>query len=505
MTDVPLFECRRISRDFPGVQALDQVNLTIRRGEVLALLGENGAGKSTLMKIMAGVCQPADGILLLDGSPVQIDSVRTATQLGIALIHQELNLSDNLTVAANICLGREIHTGGFLRLAEMRRKAQEVLQRTGLDIHPDTPLRDLGIGQQQLVEIARALTVNARILIMDEPTSSLSHRETQTLFQVVRDLKQQGISIVYISHRLSEVRELADRVVVLRDGKNAGEIPRQEITHDRMVQMMVGRDISSFYSRSAHRPGEVVLRVNSLRTPAHPAKPVSFSLRAGEVAGIAGLVGAGRTELLESLFGIHPPVGGKLQIRNSSVNIRSPADAVKHRMALVPEDRKQQGLILEMSVQNNISLASLRRNSIWPGWISRQTESDQARQMTSSLRIRTPSPDQIVQLLSGGNQQKVVLARWLTMDPQILMLDEPTRGIDVGARQEIYQLMDQLAGKGMAILFASSDMEEILGISDRILVMHEGRLTGQLERHEFSEEAIMSLATGTACRPEGII
>jgi ribose transport system ATP-binding protein len=491
-----------VTRDFPGVVALNRVNLTVQPGEVLALLGENGAGKSTLMKILAGVQQPASGTILLDGQPVQIDSVRTATQLGIALIHQELNLSDNLTVAANICLGRESHFCGFLKLSELRETSRRVLQKVGLEIDPDTPLKNLGIGQQQLVEIARALTVNARVLIMDEPTSSLSHRETERLFQVVRELKQQGIAIIYISHRLSEVRELADRVIVLRDGKNAGEILRADITHERMVQMMVGRNVTGFYARSAHEPGAVVLEADGIRTYANPAEKVSFHLRAGEIVGIAGLVGAGRTELLESLFGVYPPVGGRLRINGSEVCINSPADAVQNRLALVPEDRKQQGLILELSVRQNTSLASLRRDSQWPGIINLQAERTETDRMIKSLGIRTPSATQIVQLLSGGNQQKVVLARWLTMNPLVLMLDEPTRGIDVGARHEIYQLLDQLAGQGMAVLFASSDLEEILGIADRVLVMHEGRLTGQLVRSEFSEEAIMKLATGIVLQSE---
>lgn len=502
MNDAPLLEARNVSKEFPGVVALDSVSLTLRAGEVLAVLGENGAGKSTLMKILAGIQQPTGGSILLDGQEVRIDSVRRAAQLGIVLIHQELNLSDNLTVEANISLGRESHRFGFLQNSRLRETASQALKRVGLNVSPETPLKNLAIGQQQLVEIARSLTVNARILIMDEPTSSLSHHETQTLFEVVRELKSQGIAVVYISHRLSEVRELADRVVVLRDGKNAGEIPKSDITHDLMVRMMVGRDASGFYSRSAHNPGDTLLEVDQLRTPAHPSRAVSFRLCAGEVVGIAGLVGAGRTELLESIFGIHPPLSGTISVAGVPLSIRCPSDAVRGRMALVPEDRKQQGLVLEMSVRQNASLASIRRDCRGPGFINSQIEAAETDRMIRVLNIRTPDARQIVQLLSGGNQQKVVLARWLIMNPLILMLDEPTRGIDVGARQEIYQLLDQLAGQGMAILFASSDMEEVLGISDRILVMHEGRLSGELTRNEFSEEAVMKLATGADVRPE---
>ncbi|MFO0427483.1 MAG: sugar ABC transporter ATP-binding protein [Planctomyces sp.] len=502
MNDAPLLEVRNVSKEFPGVIALDSVSLTLRAGEVLAVLGENGAGKSTLMKILAGIQQPTGGSILLDGQEVRIDSVRRAAQLGIVLIHQELNLSDNLTVEANISLGRESHRFGFLRNSRLRETASQALMRVGLNVPPETPLKNLAIGQQQLVEIARSLTVNARVLIMDEPTSSLSHHETQTLFEVVRELKSQGIAVVYISHRLSEVRELADRVVVLRDGKNAGEIAKSDITHDLMVRMMVGRDASGFYSRSSQTPGDILLEVDKLRTPAHPSRAVSFRLRAGEVVGIAGLVGAGRTELLESIFGIHPSLSGTISVAGVPLSIQCPADAVRGRMALVPEDRKQQGLVLEMSVRQNASLASIRRDSRGPGFINSQIEAAETDRMIRALNIRTPDARQIVQLLSGGNQQKVVLARWLIMNPLILMLDEPTRGIDVGARQEIYQLLDQLAAQGMAILFASSDMEEVLGISDRILVMHEGRLSGELTRNEFSEEAVMKLATGADIRPE---
>ena len=493
----PLLQVSSLCKSFPGVKALAEVSLSLNPGEVLAVIGENGAGKSTLMKILAGVQRPDSGRIVLDGRPVVIDSVQTALSLGIVLIHQELNLCDNLDIAGNIFLGREPRRFGFIDRQRINRDAEVVLARVGLDYSPKTIVSSLTIGRQQLVEIAKALSVNARILIMDEPTSSLSAHETEQLFRVVKDLRGRGISILYISHRLGEVKELADRVVVLRDGRNAGELAREEISHDRMVRMMVGRDISQFYQRASHQPGEVLLEVESLRTPAHPRHEISFALRAGEIVGIAGLVGAGRTELLQTLFGITPAQGGSIRVQGRSVPINSARDAVREGLALVPEDRKQQGLLLEMAVSQNLSLARVRRDAI-AGFLNRPAEREISADMIGRLSIKTPSDRQIVQYLSGGNQQKVVIGKWLAMNPRILLLDEPTRGIDVGAKQEIYRLMEKLAGAGVAILFVSSEMEEVMGMSDRTLVMHEGRLTGQLDRDQLSEEAILRLATSTA-------
>ncbi|MFI5379524.1 MAG: sugar ABC transporter ATP-binding protein [Tepidisphaerales bacterium] len=491
----PLLQVSSLSKSFPGVKALADVSLSLNPGEVLAVIGENGAGKSTLMKILAGVQTPDSGQIVLDGRPVVIDSVQQALSLGVVLIHQELNLCDNLDIAGNIFLGREPRRFGFIDRRVIYRDAEAVLSRVGLDYSPKTIVSSLTIGRQQMVEIAKALSVNARILIMDEPTSSLSAHETEQLFRVVKDLRGRGISILYISHRLGEVKELADRVVVLRDGQNAGELARGEISHDRMVRMMVGRDISQFYQRASHQPGEVVLDVEALRTPAHPGHEISFSLRAGEIVGMAGLVGAGRTELLQTMFGVTPAEGGRINIQGRLVEINSARDAVQAGLALVPEDRKQQGLLLEMAVRENLSLASVRRDAI-AGFLNGQAERDISADMIGRLGIKTPGDRQIVQYLSGGNQQKVVIGKWLAMRPRILLLDEPTRGIDVGAKQEIYRLMERLAGEGVAILFVSSEMEEVMGMSDRTLVMHEGRLAGQLNRDELSEEAILRLATG---------
>jgi ribose transport system ATP-binding protein len=492
----PLLEVRKATKRFPGVLAIDRVDLQLAKGEVLAVIGENGAGKSTLMKILAGVQMPGSGQILLDGKPVSIDSVRTALGLGISLIHQELNLSGNLDVGANIFLGREPRRFGLIDEDRIRRESRRFLELVGLNVEPDTIADTLSIGHQQMVEIAKALSTSARILIMDEPTSSLSQHETEQLFRVIKDLRSRGVSIVYISHRLGEVKELADRVLVMRDGRNAGLLERHEIDHDRMVKLMVGRDISQFYARQPHALDRPLLEVHELRTPAHPRHALSFSVRAGEIVGVAGLVGAGRTEMLRVLFGIDRALGGTITVDGQTLNMRSSRDAIRAGIALVPEDRKRQGLIIEMSVRENISLASLHHNRRALGFLNDTAEQRDSVAMIDKLAIKTPGMEQMVQYLSGGNQQKVVLGKWLSLEPRVLLLDEPTRGIDVGAKQEIYALMEQLAKQGVAILFASSEMEEILGMSDRTLVMHEGRITGELSRGQLSEEAVMQLATG---------
>jgi ribose transport system ATP-binding protein len=492
---VPLLEVRGLTKSFPGVRALRGVALTVYGGEVVACIGENGAGKSTLMKILAGIQPPDAGEVLIDGVSSRVVSVEDALSRGISLIHQELNLADNLSVAANIFLGREPRTAGFVRGRQVERDARRFIEMVGLRVSPGRKVSLLSVGQQQMVEIAKALSTNARLLIMDEPTSSLSTHETEQLFKVVKDLRARGVSVLYISHRLGEVKELADRVVVLRDGQNAGELSRAAISHDRMVRMMVGRELSQFYPHTPRTPGDVVLDVRGLRTPSFPAHEITFSLRAGEVVGLAGLVGAGRTELLRTLFGVDRPVGGSIEVAGKPVTLRSPADAIAAGVALVPEDRKQQGLILEMAVRENMSLPRLRRDAV-AGWLNRKAERILCREMIDALHVRTPSDRQVVQFLSGGNQQKVVLGKWLSMRPKVLLLDEPTRGVDVGAKAEIYALMEKLAEQGVAILFASSEMEEVLGMSDRTLVMHEGRLTGELPRAKLSEEAVMTLATG---------
>jgi ribose transport system ATP-binding protein len=499
----PLLQVESVSKSFPGVRALEKVSLSLAQGEVLAVVGENGAGKSTLMKILAGVQQPDSGALLLDGQPVEIKSVRAAQQLGIALIHQELNLADNLTVAANIFLGREPRRGWFVQRALTETSSQAALQQVGLDVSPRTLVSTLSIGRQQMVEIAKALSADARVLIMDEPTSSLSQHETEALFRVIASLKARGVSIIYISHRLGEVKELADRVVVLRDGRNAGELRRDEITHDSLVRLMVGRNFTIDRSRRPEPAQRIddgrgcALEVKGLRTRLFPEHELGFRVERGEIVGLAGLVGAGRTELLEVLFGIEPARAGEIRIDGKARQIRTPRDAIQSGLALVPEDRKQQGIILEMAVRENLTLVTLRRDAR-AGFRSARRERELASDLIEKLGIKTPNQQQPVQFLSGGNQQKVVLGKWLALRPRILFLDEPTRGVDVGAKQEIYRLMAQLAADGVAILFVSSELEEILRMSDRVLVMHQGRICGELPRHEMSEEAVMHLATGKA-------
>ncbi len=492
-----LLEARSLTKSFPGVRALKGVSLTVGRGEVVAVIGENGAGKSTLMKILAGVQTADTGEIRIDGVPAPLRSVEEALGLGIALIHQELNLAQNLDVAANVFLGREPRRWGLIDTARLHREAGQFLQAVGLEVAPDTRVGSLAIGQQQLVEIAKALSTRARVLIMDEPTSSLSAGEAENLFRVIQDLRGRGVSIVYISHRLGEVSRLADRVVVLRDGENSGELARHEISHASMVRLMVGRDLSQFYPHQPHVRPETVLKVEGLRTPAHPSHPLSFEVRAGERVGLAGLVGAGRTEVLLALFGVQPAVGGTVNVDGKPLRAETPAEAIEAGLALVPEDRKREGVVLAMPVRENVSLASLRQDQRH-GFRDGAREASLSAEMIQSLRIKTPGDRQVVQFLSGGNQQKVVIGKWLALKPRVLLLDEPTRGIDIGAKQEIYRLMEELAAQGVAILFASSEMEEILGMSDRVLVMHEGRITGELARHQLSEEAIMHLATGTA-------
>ncbi|WP_459558576.1 sugar ABC transporter ATP-binding protein [Lacunimicrobium album] len=496
VTSVPILDCRHLCKTFPGVQALDDVSFHLGKGEVLAVIGENGAGKSTLMKILAGVQTPDQGEIHLDGKVVHLDSVLAAQKHGIALIHQELNLLDNLDVASNLFLGREKTRFGMLDQAAMNADAVSYLQRVGLQISPSDRVSKFSIGQQQLIEIAKALSINARILIMDEPSSSLPAAETNRLFEIVRQLKSEGVSIIYISHRLGEVKELADRVFVMRDGKPAGTLQRDEISHERMVSLMVGRNIKQFYSRTPPKEGSAVLKVTDLVTTAYPEKKVSLKIRQGEVVGIAGLIGAGRTELLRVLAGVDQPLRGTIEVDGKPAQFRHPRDAIRAGLMLVPEDRKDQGLMIEDSVADNMTLPSLGNLAIGGILQNRSEQRKITVEGISSLRIKTHTSKKIVKFLSGGNQQKIVIAKWLGMSPRLLLLDEPTRGIDIGAKEEIYSLMDQLADEGMAILFVSSDLEEVINMADRALVMHEGQIAGELGRDQLTEQAIMSLATG---------
>ena len=495
----PLLTATGICKAFPGVRALENVRLQIEPGEILAVVGENGAGKSTLMKILAGVYTPDAGVIELDGRPVAIRSVKDAGRLGITLIHQELNLAGHLDIAGNIFLGREPTWGGPLRLLDrgfMYDAASAIMRRLGLLASPRRLVQDLSIGQQQLVEIARALSLKSRLLILDEPTSSLTDSETTLLFTVLSELKADGISILYISHRLKEVESIADRVTVLRDGRNAGELQRHEINHNGIVQLMVGREVKQFYQRSRGDGARqaAVISVRGLRWE-KSQRGIDFDIAPGEIVSLAGLMGAGRTELAETLFGIRTMAAGTVAIDGKPLRIRRPKDAINAGVFLVPEDRRVDGLILSDSVKHNTSLASLSLLSRF-GIMQRSREETLASAMCERFNIRTPTTAQMVGNLSGGNQQKVVLAKWLSRTPRLLILDEPTRGIDVGAKSEIYALMDALAHSGAAILMISSDLEEILGMSDRVLVMHQGNLAGSIDREALSEEAIMHLATG---------
>jgi ribose transport system ATP-binding protein len=486
------------------VLALERVSLRLHGGEVLAVVGENGAGKSTLMKIMAGVYQPDGGTILFEGKPVRLASVAEALRHGINLIHQELNLAENLSVAANLFLGREPLWGGRLRLLNQRRMfhdARALMDRVGLACDPGTRVGDLPPGQRQLVEIAHALALSSRVLIMDEPTSSLTQAETERLFAVVAELKRSGVAVVHISHRLAEVRQIADRVVVLRDGRNAGELARSDITHDALVRLMVGRELKEFFQRKHEQTatGRPRLEVRGACYAGGPGLQISLTVRGGEIVGLSGLVGAGRTELAEALFGIRRLESGQVLVDGSALQIGNPRQAIAAGLVLVPEDRRYHGLVLEQSIQHNIGLPNLDRLSFLR-LVAQRREADLAQESCSRLRVRTPAIAQTVGLLSGGNQQKVVLAKWLARSPRVIIFDEPTRGVDVGAKSEIYALMDQLAGQGAAVLMISSDLEEVLGMSDRVLVMHQGRIAGELPRAALTEEAIMQLATGKAER-----
>jgi len=496
----PLIEAMAIRKQFPGVLALDGVSCAIMPGEVLAIVGENGAGKSTLMKVIAGIYTPDAGELRMNGQPVRFDGPADAMEAGIFLIHQELSLAENLSVLDNLFLGRERTRLGFLRVldrASMAATGRDVLARVGLPkelLHVEVGA--LPPGQKQLVEIARALINDAKAIIMDEPTSSLTQKETDTLYSVIDALRSSGVSILYISHRLAEIKRCADRAIVLRDGKLTAELLKDEINHANLVRYMVGRDLKQFFPRD-HRKGagETVLQIRDLRFAGGPGSGISLDVRAGEVLGMAGLVGAGRTELSEAIFGIRAITGGTIQLAGQPVQIRTPRDAIAVGIYLVPEDRKLNGLVVDGSVGENLSLPNFGRISRY-SWLSRLGENELHRESIQRLRVKTPSAKQTIGLLSGGNQQKVVFGKWLARGPKLLILDEPTRGVDVGAKAEIYGLIDELAGQGVAIWMITSDLEELLGMSDRAVVMHEGHIAGELKREECNEEAVMRLATG---------
>lgn len=496
-----ILEARGITKSFPGVRALDCVDLQVRAGRLTAVVGENGAGKSTLMNILAGVFPPDEGEIYLDGRRLEFANPRQAQLAGIAIIFQELNLVPTLSVAENIFLGREpVKRTGLIDYERMHAQAAALLAELDLHIDPRTPVSNLRVGQQQVVEIAKALSFNSRIIIMDEPTSALSELEVQHLFRLINRLKQQGVAIIYITHKLDELPQIADDLMVLRDGKRIGSGPLGAFSIDQIVRMMVGREPAELYTRTRAHPGEVVLRAEHIVLP-NPELPgarlvdeVSFEVRAGEVLGIFGLMGAGRTELLETLFGLHAATAtGRVYVKGKLLGLDSPSDAIAAGIVLAPEDRKLAGLVLGMSVCENTSLPNLERLTRF-GLIDHKAERALTQQFVSRLQIKTHSIDQPVLNLSGGTQQKVVLAKWLGTNPTVLLLDEPTRGIDINAKREIYGLIDELARAGLAIVIASSELPEIMAVADRIMVMCEGRKTAEFARADATEEKIMHAA-----------
>ncbi len=499
----PLLKMSGISKRFPGVLALDGVDLEVRAGEIHALLGENGAGKSTLLKILSGAELPDKGTITFAGAEVRAESPHHAQQLGIVTIYQEFTLAPNMTIAENVFIGREPTRAGFLDWRRMAADTAAVIARIGLNHNPSQPVRDLSVAEQQMVEIARALSMHSRLIVMDEPTSALSSAEVEKLFQIIRDMRAAGLGVIFVTHRLEEVMEVCDRYTVLRDGKLVGSGEIAETTIDGIIRQMVGREVNALF---AHRPpadtGPVALAVEGLTRrgkgrDAHAIviEDVSFSVRRGEILGLAGLVGAGRTETARAIFGADKYDSGRVLIDGAQVKIRTPRDAIRHGIGLVPEDRKQQALFLALAISMNVSMASLEQISGWGGFIDDRSERKLVEEFRRALNIRMASPDQLVNNLSGGNQQKVVLARWLALRPQVLIVDEPTRGIDIGAKVEVHNLLYEMAGAGIAIVAISSELPEVLAISDRIITMREGRVTGEIARDKATQEVLMAMMT----------
>lgn len=489
-------EMKNISKSFHGVPVLKNVQFSVLPGEAHALMGENGAGKSTLMKILTGVYKKDAGTIFINGEATDFKNPKQAEKAGIAYIHQELNIWPDLTVAENLFLGRELQYGktGILKIKEMNRLAEERLAQLGLTIKATTLAGNLSVGQQQLIEIAKALMTNAEVIIMDEPTSALTAREIDTLLQVIQKLKRRGVSFIYISHRMEEIFDLCDRITILRDGQYIATKPIKETSLDEVVRFMVGRTLGERYPQLTHQAKDIFLEVKQL-TKRGVFENISFQVRRGEIIGVAGLMGAGRTEIMKAIFGFAPADKGEIFIQGKRVRIKNPNDAIRNGIGFVTEDRKSEGLILHFSIRENIALPNLKRFSSC-GWISEQTEKTFVEELVQKLHVKMTDISQPVKSLSGGNQQKVVLAKWLGMEPKLLILDEPTRGVDIGAKKEIYFLIQQLAERGVAIIMVSSELPELLGMSDRIMVIHEGRIGGILDREEATQEKIMNLATG---------
>ena len=497
-------EFRHVTKRFPGVIALDDVSFDVRRGEFQSICGENGAGKSTLMKLLSGVITDYEGDILVDGQQVQFAGTKDAESIGISIIHQELNLVEELSVAANIFLGREIRSGLFLNDATMEAEAAKLFEQLDCDIRPRQLVGELRVGDQQLVEIAKALSLKSDILIMDEPTSALTESEVERLFRVIEMLRRDGVTILYISHKMDEVFRLSDRITILRDGKHVKTLDREATSPQEVTHLMVGREIESIDLGDGRNVGEEVLRVEnlSLPWPGHARqwrlKDISFSLHKGEVVGIAGLMGAGRTELLECLFGASDDQPeGDIFLHDLLISFQHPAEAKQAGIAMVTEDRKRLGLFQQMTVRENITMCTLDEMTS-AGVLQTGRESTATRDSIDQLGVKTSGPEAAVTSLSGGNQQKCIIARWLRTNPEVLLLDDPTRGVDVGAKAELYQVIDKLCRDGLAIIVTSSELPELITLCDRILILCEGRMTGELTREEFSEERIMELATALA-------
>jgi inositol transport system ATP-binding protein len=496
MADELLLKMDGISKTFPGVRALDDVHLDVAPGTVHALMGENGAGKSTLMKVLIGMYQPDAGTITFGGRVVQMTDTATALGMGISMIHQELSPVPHMTVAENIYLGREpLNRFGLIDKRRMVADTAALFKHWEIDINPRKVMRNLSVAQTQMVEIAKAISYDSRLIIMDEPTSAITEREVDHLHRMIRSLRESGVAIIYITHKMDEVFKISDFVTVFRDGKHVATLPASELDRGKLISLMVGRELTHMFPKEDVEIGDVVMSVRGL-TRAGKVRDVSFDIRTGEILGLAGLMGAGRTEVLEAIFGVEKIDAGEITIHGKKVRIHEPADAIAAGLGMLTEDRKQTGIMGVLSVRDNITMAALPRFS--PRGILRKRQMNiEAQAQREALSIKTPSLAQLVRLLSGGNQQKVLVSRWLLTSPDILMIDEPTRGIDVGAKAEIHRLMCRLAGEGKAILMVSSELPEILGMSDRVLVMHDGRITGEFSRAEATQEKIMQAATGT--------
>ncbi len=491
----PLLKMTNVSKSFPGVRALADVNLDLYPGEVLALLGENGAGKSTLIKILGGVHAPDTGSIEIDGQKIKIDSPTSSQDAGVGIIFQEFNLIPALTARENIFLGQENSALSWIATSQERETARSLFERIGVQVDPSALCRDLTVAQQQVVEIAKALALKARIVVMDEPSAALTPREVEGLYGIVDELRRQGIGIIYISHRLDEIDRLADRIMVLRDGQHVGTQQADAMTRDEIIELMVGRSLDNEFPDETRPVGEVRLEVKGL-SRGDAVQDVSFDVRSGEILGVAGLVGAGRTETVRLLFGADRPDSGSVTLDGQKLNIKSPRQAIAHGICLLTEDRKGQGLVLGQTVQENFGLPNMR-DFVRAGFIRKTEETSAFGEYIHQLQIKVTGGHQVAETLSGGNQQKVVLAKWLQRNAEVIIFDEPTRGIDVGAKYEIYLLMNQLARRGKAIIMISSELPEVLGMSDRILVMHEGHVAGCLKNEGVSQEELMKLATGT--------